>query len=123
MNIRYNRIVAGGMLALALINVFLGGWLLLLGNFHFSIALGALFLFIAVMYFQRPYFILLDKAVVVPALIGPIKREFYFGSAENIRFNGGKLEVNTDGTWKRVLVFRWMAHSDDWSALESRLRQ
>ena len=121
MNICYNRIVAGVMLVLALINVFLGGWLLLLGQFHFSIFLGVLFLFVTYMYFQRPYFVVSDKEVVVPALIGPVKREFYYGSAENIKLSGGKLEVNMGGTWKRVPVTRWMAHPEDWSALESRL--
>jgi hypothetical protein len=120
MEIKYNRTVAIAFFILALLNVVLGGWLLLLGTFHFALILGILFVWIAVLYMRRPYFIVEERRIVTPALIGPIRREFAFGGPDSMKVEGGSVYVQKDGQWKRLPVRRWMSDATDWKALEDR---
>jgi hypothetical protein len=119
MQVRYNRLFAAFIIIPALINVVLGVWLLLLGEFSFTIIIGFSFLFMGFLFLNRPYFTVDKSKVTVPALLGPVKREFYFGSPENIRWSNNKLEVKEGVGWKRVPVRRWQSRHEDWQAFEA----
>lgn len=119
MQVRYNRVLAAIIIIPAIINVVLGVWLLLLGEFSFSIILGLWFLFLGFLFLNRPYFIIDKSKVTVPALLGPVKREFYFSAPENIRWSNNKLEVKDGVGWKRVPVRRWQSRQEDWQAFEA----
>jgi hypothetical protein len=108
-------------IVLGVINILLGGWLLLLGRFSFSFVLGLLITLIGYMYLTRPYFTVEKDAVIVPALMGTRERVSRFQTPDEVRLDGNKLMVRDNGNWKRVPVYRWMSDPAGWKALEDRL--
>jgi hypothetical protein len=114
MRIRYNPVVAIVFIVLGVVCLFLGLWLTMLGEFSPALFPGLLCPVIGALYLVRPYFWVNPTSVQLPALIGPIKREFPF---QTLELNGNKLvAVRDDGTRKKVPVARWLAHSDDWAS-------
>lgn len=116
MTVRYNPIIGGILLALGVVNVLLGFWLLALGGNGGgalisglpSTAVGALFL-------VRTYFTLERSTVVRRALVGPMIRDFRY-----VRFtvDGNHLYgVDGDGGRHKIPVSRWQARRADWDAL------
>jgi hypothetical protein len=122
MEVRYNRNWAIFLFILAALNVVFGGWLLLLGEFHYSLVLGLLFLVIAIQYMRRPHFIVEPNAVIILGLIGPIRRTHPFSDPNGIKVDRSGLYVDDNGKWKRVPVYRWLSNPQDWKALEDRFR-
>lgn len=124
MSIRYSRILGIGALVLGLINLGLGGWLFLLGQFSFSLIFGVMMLLFSGLYFTRPYFWIAQDAVVMPALIGPVKRTWYFGGdPARIKMENGRLMVYDGYQWKPVPVRRWLSEAGDWQMLEQHFMQ
>jgi len=76
MKVRFNPVVAIVMLVVGALCVFLGLWLFLLGEFSPALIAGLMPLLIGILYLVRPYFWVYSTMVRVPALIGPVKREF-----------------------------------------------
>lgn len=114
MKVRYNPFVGVVALVLGAVCVFLGLWLAMLGEFSPAVIVGLMPMLIGVLYLVRPYFWVHGTSVEVPAVMGPLKREFPF---QTLEVDGGKLfAVSADGTRKRVPVTRWFAHSGDWQA-------
>ena len=122
MEVKYNRILAVFMFMLAAVNVVFGGWLLLLGEFHFSVILGSLLLVVAVQYLRRPHFIVEQNAVVILGLIGSIRRTFPFNDPNALKVDKSGVYIETNGQRKRVPVYRWISNPQDWQALEERFR-
>lgn len=115
---RYSRFYAWLILGLGALNVMLGLMNMSMGGrFSFSLILGVMFCFMGVLYFQRPYFMVEDGTIVIPALIGPVKRQFRIDSADDVRLDNGKIMINDGNRWKRVPVYRWISHPDDWSEM------
>ncbi|TCO64974.1 hypothetical protein [Actinocrispum wychmicini] len=113
MKVRYNLVVGVVLLVLGAVCVFLGLWLAVLGEFNPAVIAGMVPMLIGILYLVRPYFWVNPTSVAIPALIGPIRREFPF---QTLEVNGGKLvAVRDDGTRKKVPVARWLAHSGDWA--------
>jgi hypothetical protein len=99
---------------------FLGLWLLLLGEFNPAVVVGLLPVVFGIMYLVRPYFLVEPGMVTVPAVLGPVKRQFPYAHLE---FDGGKVvAVKPDGTRKKLPVARWMAHPADWRAMTGGVR-
>jgi len=114
MKVRYNPVVGVVALAIGGVCVFLGLWLMLLGEFSPAVVIGLMPMLIGVLYLARPYFWVHSTSIEVPALLGPMRRQFPFKTLE---VDGGKLfAVSADGTRKRVPVARWSAHTGDWKA-------
>jgi hypothetical protein len=122
MQIRYNRLIAGIMIGLGVVNIGLGLWLLALGEFATSLIIGLLVAAIGAAYLNRPYFHLEKGKIVIPALIGPVKRTFEFNTSENLEITENKIQVNNGKSWKRVPVYRWMSHPEDWQAFIKELQ-
>src|SRR5262245_7166918 len=115
MKVRYNVAVGVVLLILGAVCVFLGLWLTALGEFSPAAIVGFIPLLIGILYLSRPYFWVHDKTVVLPAVLGPLKREFPF---QRLEFTGGRMiAVRPDGTTKKLPVTRWMANTDDWAAV------
>jgi hypothetical protein len=115
MKIRYNPVIAIVFIVLGVICLFLGLWLSMLEGFQPAILPGLLCPLIGILYLTRPYFWVHPMLVELPALVGPIKREFQY---QTLELNGRKLvAVRDDGTRKKVPVARWLAHSGDWAAV------
>jgi hypothetical protein len=115
MKVRYNTVVGIIFVVLGAVSTVLGLWLTLLGDFNPSVFVGLLCLLLGILYLVRPYFYVHQSAVVVPAVVGPAKREFPF---QSLTFDGSKMiAVRTDGTTKKVPVARWMANTGDWDAV------
>lgn len=121
MKIGYNKLLTFLFMGGGAINVVLGGWLLLLGRFGFSIVIGILLLGLAALYLTRPYFTIEKNQIAVGALVGPLTRTYFFTVPEDVKVDGGKLYVRDDTRWKRVPVQRWMSDPADWNAMESKL--
>jgi hypothetical protein len=118
MRVTYNKWVATIMLILGLINLVLGVWLALLGRFNPSLFIGVVVFVIGVLYWQRPYFIVESSGVVVPAMLGPVRRSFPFKTPQDIRIENNRLLVRDETYWRRVPVRRWLSDRRDWAALE-----
>ena len=118
MKVRYNPVVGVVALVLGGVCLFLGLWLMALGEFSPAIFPGLLVTLLGVLYLVRPYFWVNSKSVELAAVIGPMKRTFPF---QTLEIDGGKLvAVSGDGSRKKVPVTRWMAHSGDWAAAVQR---
>jgi hypothetical protein len=117
MKVRYNMVVGVVFVVLGGVCTFLGLWLTLLGEFNPTVIVGLLCLALGISYLVRPYFWVHTSAVVVPAAIGPLKRQFPF---KTLTFEGNKMiAVRPDGTTKKVPVARWMSNTGDWDAIMS----
>jgi hypothetical protein len=101
MKVRYNPVVGVLLLVLGGVCLFLGLWLLALGEFNMSVLAGALVTLLGILHLVRPYFWVTASAVEVTAAIGPARRTFPFRT-------------------KKLPVTRWMAHSGDWTAAVER---
>lgn len=122
LTIRYNQVIGLVMMVLGIGNIALGGWLTLLGSFSVSLVLGFIVALLGALYLTRPYFFVTPSAVIVPAMIGPVRRTFDFGGkAEHIKIENGKLMVHNGSQWKRVPVQRWFCNASDWGQLEAQL--
>jgi hypothetical protein len=118
--LRYSRLLAVFMAILCGINLLLGVWLFLLTrNFNISIFLGIVLLVIVVGYWTRPYFHVEAGQVVVPALFGPLKRNFLY---DKLRFEEGRLVAVNNGISKRIPIRRWLSHPGDWAQLEQMVK-
>ena len=118
MKVRYNPVLGVVALVLGGVCLFLGLWLMALGEFSPAIFPGLVVSLFGVMYLVRPYFLVNPKSVELAALIGPMKRTFPF---QTLEVDGGKLvAISQDGSRKKVPVARWMAHSGDWAAAVQR---
>jgi hypothetical protein len=116
--VRYNPAVGVVSLVIGGVCLFLGLWLMALGEFSPAIFPGLMVTLFGVLYLVRPYFWVNSTSVETAALIGPLKRTFPF---QTLEVDGGKLvAISQDGSRKKVPVTRWMAHSGDWAAAVKR---
>jgi hypothetical protein len=121
MTLRYNRTVAIIMLILAVINVVLGLWLVLLGSRSIlSLFLAVVIGFVAYGYFTKPYLLVEQNEIVLPALLGPARRSYSFRTPDDVKFEDNKLFVRNGERWKRVPVYRWLSDPEGWAALKQR---
>ena len=67
-------------------------------------------------YLRKPFFWVEAGQVVVPALMGPVKRTYTFSRLSELSVRNGKLYVN-----EKKLMGRSMADKADWAALEAKL--
>ncbi|GAA4004026.1 hypothetical protein GCM10022247_26240 [Allokutzneria multivorans] len=112
MRVRYNPFAGTVLVVLGVLCLFLGGWLTLLGEFTPTLIVGAITTLVGVLQLTRPYFVVTPTSIVVPSLIGPLKREIPYG---RLVFEDGKLfAVGVDGDRKRLPVSRWLANATDW---------
>ncbi|WP_086824590.1 hypothetical protein [Allokutzneria sp. NRRL B-24872] len=115
MRVRYNPFLGTVLVVLGVLCVFLGGWLTLLGEFTPTLVVGAVTTFVGVLQLTRPYFVVTPASVVVPSLIGPLKREIPYA---RLVFEDGKLfALGEDGVGKRLPVSRLLANSRDWESV------
>lgn len=120
MQVRYNPVVGWVFLALGLVNLVLGVWPLLLGEFQFSLILGLLICVLGPLYLTRPYFQVDEDSIRVLALLGPGKREFRLSPSESIVTDGGRLLIaDKDGSSRKVPVRKWISRTVDWDAVVS----
>lgn len=112
MKVRYNVAVGVVFIVLGAVCTFLGLWLLLLGEFNPAVVVGLLPMLFGILYLVRPYFVVEQGMVTVPALIGPVRRQFPFTHLE--RAGGKVVAVRPDGTRKKLPIARWLAHPADW---------
>jgi hypothetical protein len=117
---RYNRLLAMAFLILGGINVLLGGWLLLLGRFNPSLVIEIIMVVTAVLYLSKPYFIVEDKRILMPAPFGPVQRSFWFEKPQNVKMEGNKIMVQDGEKWKSVPVYRWKSDPPGWQEVEDK---
>jgi hypothetical protein len=121
MKVRYNPAVGIVLLVLGVVCLFLGLWLMALGEFSPAVFPGLLVTVIGILYLVRPYFWVMSSTVEVVAPMGPARRRYPF---QTLTVDGGKFyAVGADGTRKKVPVSRWMANSADWTAVTERATQ
>ncbi len=121
MSVGYNRIVAITLIVLGGLDALLGLWLSLLGSFSYSLIIGIVILWLGVLYLRRPYFVVEKNQVVMPALLGPRQRTYFFKTPADLKLEDNKLFVRADSQWKRVPVYRWMSDPTGWKVLDAQL--
>ena len=110
MKVRYNPILAGAFLVLGVISVIPGILVLARGEFVPTMIIGVMLVLLGVLYFVRPYFHLGSDSVTVPALVGPMRRDYAFTS---LRVEGSRLVIiDRRGNSAKLPVFRWSAHPE-----------
>jgi hypothetical protein len=115
MKVRYSPILAGAFLALGVVSLVLGLWLLSLGEFPPGLVVGAMLILLGTLYLVRPYFRVEPASITVPALVGPKQRVIVY---ETLLVDGSRLvAISPDGIRTKVPVFRWSSHPADWKAL------
>ncbi len=119
MSVRYNRLLGIAFLILGGINLLMGGWLNMLeGRINGSLVLGAVLFFLAILYLTRVYFTVAPDAIVMSAMIGPLKRTFPYTTLKMV---DKKIFAEHNGETKRIPVNRWMSHRADWEAFLGRV--
>lgn len=113
MEVRYNPVLAGILLALAAVDLVAGvlaaNQLVMLS----SVLIGAG----GFVYLTRTWFVVEAGEICVKSPIGPMVRRFP-GDPSSFVVDGSRLVTRHGG---RVIARRWLAHPDDWDALSRRL--
>lgn len=119
MKVRYNMALGIVLVVLGAVCEFLGVWLLLLGEFSPAAVAGLVPLLIGILYLVRPYFVIDARMVTIPAVFGPVRRDFAY---QRLELDGGRLHaITADGSRKKVPVARWLANPTDWRSVTSGL--
>jgi hypothetical protein len=101
--------------SLGLVALVLGLWLLALGEFSSALVPGVVCTLLGTLYLLRPYFTVNTDAIVIPAPLGPVRRVFEYTTLE---IDGSRLiAVSSDGTRKKLPVYRAMSHPADWKSV------
>jgi hypothetical protein len=115
MKIRYHAALGIVLLVLGALCTVLGSWNFLLGDGSPAPLAGVVCLVMGVLFLARPACWVYSTVVVVPALIGPVKRQF---PLQRLETTGTRLyAIRDDGTRKKIPVAKWMANSADWYAV------
>jgi hypothetical protein len=130
-SVRYNPASGIVFIVLGSVNLLLA--LLLLqtsGGSGFAVVTGPVLILLGILQLTRSYFEFdpYTTSITIKALVGPAKRRF--GGANGGR-NDGRLFVEgnrivcarTDGSTKKVPVYRFYARGDEWRAVVDRIRQ
>jgi hypothetical protein len=110
-------------LALGAINAFLSIWLFLLGTVSATIVPGVICLLIGYSYLTKPYFTIDQREIILPALLGPLKRTYPYKTDHDIKFEGNAIFVSQGEGWKKVPIVRYLVDNQDWAALEARFKR
>ncbi|NKY96887.1 hypothetical protein [Nocardiopsis alborubida] len=126
--VRFTPVVGGLLLALGLLNLVLGVWLLGLGEFTMGLLIGVAVTVAGAVQLTRTYFWFDPEigagwsSVSGPGRFGPLARGVTAERGERFAAEGaGLVHVAADGTRTPVPVRRWMANRADWRALEAAL--
>lgn len=120
--LRYKREVAVVFMLLGVLNVGLGIWLLLLGEFHFTLILGCLIGYIGFGYFTKPIAVIHPDHVALYNLLGRKVRSYSLNTFSDLQLQGRQLYVRQGSALKQIRLSPWIIHSQDWQKLESTLR-
>lgn len=120
--LRYKREVAVVFILLGGLNVGLGIWLLLLGEFHFTLILGCLIAFIGYGYLTKPMASIHFDHVALHNMLGMEVKSYALSSFSDLQLQGRQLYVQQGDTLKKVKLAPWMIHTKDWQKLEAMLR-
>lgn len=120
--LRYKREIAVVFMLLGGLNVFLGAWLLLLGQFHFTLILGCLIALIGWGYFTQPMASVHIDRVALYNVLGMEIKSYALSALSDLQLNGRQLYVHQGDTLKKVKLSPWMVHTQDWQKLEAILR-
>ncbi|CAL9368694.1 MULTISPECIES: hypothetical protein [Nocardiopsis] len=128
--VRLTPVVGVLLLALGLLNLVLGVWLLGSGDFTMGLPIGVVITFAGAVQLTRTYFWFDPEigagwsSVSGPARFGPLARGVKAERGERFAVEQGRLaHVAADGTRTPVPVRRWMANRADWRALEAALSE
>jgi hypothetical protein len=114
LTVRYNRLLAIVSVTAGAVCLLLGLWVALLGDFTPAIVAGPAPFGVGALMLRRPYFQVGPGSVRVPAMIGPVVRDFPY---DRLALDGGRLTAVGAAGPTRVPVLRWMAHGTDWALL------
>ncbi|WP_299410062.1 hypothetical protein [Acaryochloris sp. IP29b_bin.148] len=117
--LRYKREVAIVFMLLGGLNVCLGAWLLLLGQFHFTLILGCLIAFIGWGYLTKPMAAVHLDHIALYNVLGMEVKSYAFSAFNDLQLQGRQLYVQQGGTLKPVKLPHWMIHTQDWQTLEA----
>ena len=119
--LRYKREVAIVFMLLGGLNIGLGIWLLLLGQFHFTLILGCLIGYIGFGFFTKPIAIIHLDHVALYNLLGMKVRSYSLSTFSDLQLQGRHLYVQQGSALKQVRLSSWIIHVQDWHKLETML--
>ena len=114
---RYKTTLAWAIIAMGLINLLLGVWLLLLGQLVSAGILGILFLIVGYLYLKRPYFEVKPDRITIYNLLGNVVKRYPLTPHEQLRVKDNKLLIEQAGMERKVAVARFLVKNEDWEAL------
>ncbi|MEO0757755.1 MAG: hypothetical protein AAFY78_12895 [Cyanobacteria bacterium J06648_16] len=121
LTIRYKTTLGWGFVALGLLNMGLGIWLLLLGQLISAGIIGILLLGIGYLYLKRPYFEVRQDRITLYNLLGNVVKRYPLTPHEQLTTDGKKLLIEQAGMTRKVAVNRFLIKNEDWASLESRI--
>ncbi len=114
---RYKTTLAWAIIAMGLINLLLGVWLLLLGQLVSAGILGILFLIVGYLYLKRPYFEVKPDRITIYNLLGNVVKRYPLTPHEQLTVKDNKLLIEQAGMERKVAVARFLVKNEDWEAL------
>jgi hypothetical protein len=120
--LRYKREVAVVFILLGVLNLGLGVWLFLLGEFHFTLILGLLIIFIGFGYFTKPMASIHIDQVVLYNLLGMKVKSYVLTAFSDLKLQGRNLYIQREETQQPIHLATWLVHSQDWQQLQGLLQ-
>jgi len=117
--LRYKREVAIVFMLLGSLNIGLGIWLLLLGQFHFTLILGCLIGYIGFGFFTKPLAAVHLDHISLYNLLGMEVRSYSLSTFSDLQLQGRQLYVQQGSALKQVRLSLWIIHTQDWQKLET----
>ncbi|MEO1590644.1 MAG: hypothetical protein AAFU71_05045 [Cyanobacteria bacterium J06632_22] len=117
LTLRYKTTLGWSIVALGLINLGLGIWLLLLGQLVSAGVLGILFLVVGYLYLKRPYFDVKADRITIYNLLGNVVKRYPLTPHERLKVENNKLLIEQSGMARKVAVSRFLIKNEDWAAL------
>lgn len=120
--VRYSKAVGAVLVTAGVVLLILVLVLLAMGARATSgIVVGPVVILMGIGYLVRPYFLLEEGRLTVPALIGPFRRRYTFDSGEKLVHENGRLYLCEGDLREPLPVRRLLANRDDWARVVTAL--
>ncbi|QLE56825.1 hypothetical protein [Nostoc sp. TCL26-01] len=123
MMLRYSQALGYVFIPLGLLNLVLGGFLLIKGQFSVSIIIGLTTLFLGFAYLKKPYVTIKPDQFIIHTPLGWPQRIYNYNAPEDVKIAHNKILMKQDGEWKRLPVSKLLIQTEDWLTLRERFAE
>jgi hypothetical protein len=72
---------------------------------------------------SKPYFILNEQSLEIPAILGPTKKIYNFDTYKELFIDRNKIVLNQNGKQETLPIQKWLVENSDWQLLVDRIEE